>query len=95
MRMYFNSKVFKLPGMSNYDAITLLPLGIFFRQSLVQVDAHIINHEMIHVEQIKKLGVIRFYTLYVYYYAKNIWKYRNHDLAYRNIPFEIEAYEKQ
>lgn len=40
------------------------------------------KHEQVHIEQIRKLGVIRFYLLYLYY---------NMRYGYDKNPFEIEA----
>jgi len=44
------------------------------------------KHEWVHIEQIKRLGVIRFYITYLWY---NLTK------GYDNNPFEIEAYKRQ
>lgn len=46
----------------------------------------LINHELIHIEQIKDCGVFKFYVLYLWYWAKN-------NFTYIYNPFEIEAYE--
>tara|TARA_R110002072_G_scaffold19956_1_gene73390 strand:+ start:1232 stop:1471 length:240 start_codon:yes stop_codon:yes gene_type:complete len=54
------------------------------------------SHEFIHIAQQKELWVIGFYVLYVWYWVKNIvWKKMSLHQAYRNIPFEIEAYENE
>lgn len=92
--MRFNSWIFHLWPLSNYDAITL-PWGVYFKNSYDQVSPSTIRHEMIHIEQKKKIGVVKFYTLYLWYYVNNLWKYKNHDMAYRNIPFEVEAYNNE
>ena len=47
----------------------------------------LLNHERIHEAQIKDCGVIKFYTLYLWYYKKTG--------SYRSIPFEVEAFEHQ
>lgn len=42
------------------------------------------KHEQVHVEQIKRIGVIKFYALYIYYNVK---------YGYEKNPFEVEAYK--
>jgi hypothetical protein len=46
----------------------------------------LINHELIHIEQIKDCGVIMFYILYLWYWIKFGFSYR------KNL-FEIEAFD--
>ncbi len=48
---------------------------------------------MVHQKQMDKHGVFMFYCIYMKDYLINLIKYRNHDKAYENIPFEKEAYE--
>ena len=48
----------------------------------------LMNHEYIHVEQIKDCGVLMFYILYLWYWIKNGFSY------YKN-PFEIEAFDNE
>ena len=95
LRFYFNSWLFRLPLLRNYSAITLLPFGVFFSGSQAEVDPRTLNHELVHVEQIERLGLLKFYVSYLWHYLKNLIKYRNHDLAYHNIPFEVEARERE
>ncbi len=40
-------------------------------------------------------GILGFYLIYLKDYALNLWRYRNHDEAYENIPFELEAYARE
>jgi hypothetical protein len=53
------------------------------------------NHEEIHLEQLRRKGVIRFYSLYLAEYFSGRMKGLGHDEAYRNISFEREAYTHQ
>ena len=55
----------------------------------------IINHELIHTEQIKELFYIPFYVLYLCNYIYNLFIYKNHKDAHRNIYFEKEAYDNE
>ena len=56
-------------------------------------DQVLINHEKIHLRQQAELMVVPFYILYLLNYLVNIFIYRRHSKAYRNICFEREAYE--
>lgn len=52
----------------------------------------IINHEKIHLRQQLELLILPFYLLYLINYLFNLIMYKKHDLAYRKIIFEQEAY---
>lgn len=57
-----------------------------------------INHERIHMLQANSfiLGYFTFYILYLWYWIKELFKYRfNNNLSYYNIPFEKEAFDKE
>lgn len=53
------------------------------------------KHELAHVEQIKQWGVLNFYRLYIMYYISYRFAGMTHERAYLNIPFEIEARQKE
>ncbi len=42
-----------------------------------------------------RVGVFNFYRIYLQDYVINLLRYRNHDQAYRMIPFEQEAYARE
>lgn len=82
-----NSWFAKLIGYS----ITLYPFILFNG-----IPSEIMrNHEYIHVEQIRKHGVFKFYYMYVCYYLSGRISGMDHLTAYYSIPFEIEAYGRQ
>lgn len=84
-----------LPSFLKVTAITLYPriyLACSYEDAIAN---HILNHEFIHVAQIRQTGVVKFYIIYLWNYAKNMIKYRNQDTAYRNIPVEADAYLRQ
>jgi hypothetical protein len=63
---------------------------IFAKQKLPKIA---INHERIHIAQADDCGGwLAFYSLYLWYWAKGMVRYRNNGRAYRAIPFEMEAY---
>jgi len=65
---------------------------ILLKSSKLKNDAEMINHEKIHLRQQLELLILPFYLLYLFNYLINLFKYQNHDQAYRNIVFEKEAY---
>lgn len=55
----------------------------------------LINHEWIHYYQQRNSLVIFFYVFYLLNFLINYLILRNFYVAYKNITFEIEAYENQ
>ena len=86
----YNSKLAKLLRVG---AITLWPF-IFITQSKEDCPVWLFNHEQVHIEQQLNWLIIPFYIVYVYDYVKGRLKGYTHDLAYRMIRFEVEAYKK-
>jgi hypothetical protein len=74
------------PGAS---AITLGPLVVVRRRAARS--AHLLRHELVHVEQWRRLGVVRFLWRYLGAYLR--WRLRGHGhrAAYLRIPLEVEA----
>ena len=54
-----------------------------------------LNHELIHTEQMKEMLYIPFYVWYVLEWLIRLVIYRDTKKAYCNISFEREAYNKQ
>ena len=69
--------------------------NILFKGSESDVTPELLKHEMIHQEQMDRHGVLAFYAIYLKDYLRNLAKFRDHDEAYWNIPFEIEARERE
>jgi len=65
---------------------------ILLKSARLKNDPEIINHEKIHLRQQLELLVLPFYILYLLNYLINLIRYKKHNLAYRNIVFEKEAY---
>ena len=68
---------------------------ILLKSSTLKKDLEIINHEKIHLRQQLELLIIPFYVLYLINYLINLAIYKKHDLAYRKIIFEQEAYRHE
>ena len=72
----------------NIWAITLYPFII----CKGELDQRTRTHEIIHLHQQRELLLIGFYLLYVLFWLRGLWKTGSFHAAYREIPFEKEAY---
>lgn len=79
-------KIFKV------DAMVIYPFVLFSNKNPSQT---LINHEQIHLNQIKKDGVLKFYFNYFKEYFIGRMKGMSHQEAYRNISYEVEAYNNE
>jgi hypothetical protein len=52
----------------------------------------LLRHELVHVRQIQRLGVLRFYATYARDYVRNRRRGWSPAEAYRRIPLEIQAF---
>jgi hypothetical protein len=93
-RVKYRHWLFKLPLARRYRGM-VLGRTILFKDGEAEIPPALRRHELIHLEQIERYGVARFYLIYLRDYVANLWRFRNHDAAYRNIPFEKEAYERE
>jgi hypothetical protein len=51
----------------------------------------LIRHELVHVRQVVRLGLVRFFLIYVRDYLRLRRRGMTRHQAYANIPFELEA----
>lgn len=65
---------------------------LFIRPEVKEISRITLNHEEIHTAQMKELGYVLFYLIYVVEWLVRLFKPGN---AYRNISFEKEAYTHQ
>lgn len=95
----------KIIPFKGFYAINLFGI-IFIRDNKKTIDKiryistfqAVLVHEETHTIQANRylLKWFTFYFLYLYYYIILLFKYRfNSNKAYGNIPFEIEAYERE
>lgn len=87
MRIIYN-KLIPFPG---FKAINLFGI-VFARYTLNKTD---INHEAIHTAQMKELFYVGFYIWYLIEWLILLFKYKDSNIAYRNIRFEKEAYDNE
>jgi hypothetical protein len=89
IKLITNSRLCKILKV---DGITLYPF-IFFADE--NPSDTLVKHEMVHVEQIKYYGWLRFYLSYVLEYFSYRVRGDSNNVAYNKISYEIEAYKKQ
>jgi hypothetical protein len=93
-RIRYRHWIFKLPFVRRYNGM-VVGRTILFKDAATEISPALFRHELIHQEQMDRHGIMRFYLIYFRDYLANLWCFRNHDRAYRNIPFEKEAYERE
>ena len=55
----------------------------------------LIRHELVHVQQVTRLGLVRFLWRYAAEYIRNLRSGMTTSEAYRKISFEVEAYDAE
>lgn len=65
---------------------------LFVRGTWRDINVTLLNHEKIHTAQMKELGYVLFYVIYITEWLYRLTRKGN---AYRNISFEREAYENE
>lgn len=81
-----------IPKVLKVDGITIYPF-IFFASK--DPSDTLVRHEMVHVEQIKYYGWLRFYASYLIEYLSYRVRGDSKNVAYNKISYEVEAYKKQ
>lgn len=89
IRLIRNSLLAKLLKV---DGIVLYPF-MFFAETRPGIKT--INHELIHIQQVRRDGLIRFYFNYLKEYSQFRMKGIPHREAYLSISYEVEAYSHQ
>lgn len=79
---------------NGYSGIAIFPF-VFLKDKRLKRDIILINHETIHLKQQLELLIIPFFIWYSIEFLIRLIYCKNWDLAYRNISFEREAYDKE
>jgi hypothetical protein len=79
MKYWLIESKFITNKLLNVKGIVLFPFVFVDNKN----NKRLVNHELIHIEQIKDCGFLKFYLIYLYKWYK---------VGYLRIPFEIEAY---
>ncbi|WP_433835821.1 hypothetical protein [Flavobacterium anhuiense] len=77
-----------------YRGMAVFPF-VLMKYDFDKANRVFVNHEKIHLRQQLEMLVLPFFTWYVLEFFIRLIQYKNKDLAYRNISFEREAYEKE
>ncbi|KAB1156600.1 hypothetical protein [Flavobacterium luteum] len=77
-----------------FRGITIFPF-IVIKEDLDAKNLVLINHEKIHIRQQLEMLVLPFYFIYVLDYLLKTVRYKDKNIAYRNIIFEKEAYSNE
>lgn len=91
MKVIYNSII----PFKGFAAINLFGV-VFARKECRPLSATALNHEAIHTAQMRELGYIGFYIIYLLEWIYRLPKqWRTGQSAYRAISFEREAYENE
>lgn len=86
MKIIYNNLI----PFKGFAAINLF--GVLFVRKGVNVTERLLRHEYIHTCQMRELGYIGFYILYLLEWIIRLFRKGN---AYRNLSFEREAYHHE
>lgn len=76
----------------NINAIVLYPFVLYCE---ADPSEELIMHEEVHLSQIRKDGVFKFYSRYLKEYIGGRFRGLTHYAAYRNISYEQEAFQEK
>jgi hypothetical protein len=93
-RIEYQHWVFKLPLVRHCSGM-VVGRRILFKAPESEISPVLLRHELIHQEQMDRHGVVRFYFIYLRDYLGNLWHLQDYRAAYRSIPFEKEAFERE
>jgi hypothetical protein len=69
-----------------------ITLGRRIYLASADVTGELLRHELAHVRQVSRFGILGFYCRYLVEFVRNLGKGMSFDAAYRNISFEREAF---
>ncbi len=78
----------------SFVAVTIFPFIILKRKEFKD-DFVLINHEKIHIKQQIELLWFLFFAWFILEYFIRLIQYKDFYLAYKNISFEREAYDRE
>lgn len=81
--------------VKDYTAMCVWPFIFVRSDKTIRNEEVVMNHEKIHARQQAELLLVFFYIVYFIFWLIGLIKFRNRDDAYRQNPFEREAYGNQ
>ena len=69
--------------------------GITLGRRIYVIDGETLRHELVHFDQIQRLGLFNFYWTWIREYIGNRRSGMSADEAYRKISLEAEAFEAE
>lgn len=85
--IYYFNKIFKV------NSLGITSFFFIFLKNEKKDDLNVFNHEMIHIKQFQETFYIGFYVISFFDFIVKYYKYKSFYNAYRNLLFEIEAYD--
>lgn len=79
----------------NIGAMTIWPVIFVHDREFFLKNKSMVNHEEIHLRQQAEMLVLPFFLVYVFFFFWALIRYGNGPKAYRQIPFEQEAYDRE
>lgn len=95
MREVYRHRLFRLPFVSRFSALTLAPFWILYRDAEPAVDPLTRRHEAEHLAQARRVGLVHFYGTYLWDWGRGLLRTGSVELAYRQIRWEVAAYAAQ
>ena len=78
----------------NISGIVLWPF-VFISTKKEKTTKRTFKHELIHVDQVRREGPIKFYSKYLYYIYKSYKENGNFNTAFLDNEYEEEAYKRE
>jgi hypothetical protein len=91
VRFRYDSWFARLIGVG---AITLYPF-VFVATKRDETPMSMVQHEWVHVRQLRTLGWFGFYASYLWKYVVGVFRYGSRDKAYMSVSYEVEAYAQE
>lgn len=92
MRIHYDSKIARILLPKKFKAIVLFG-HVYFKDKKENVSKKLIYHEARHILQMKKIGMFKFYFLYLVEFVVGLFKYKSFFESYKNVSFEKDAVE--
>ena len=85
----------RVPALFGASAITLYPFVFCEQSEEAALATHTVQHEMVHVEQVRRLGWVGMYGSYVFEYLRHRRSGKSHNESYFALQLEREAYARE